>query len=70
MAPKSMQPDPELVATAKKIAKGSGAQIMVTDDLNSGLKGCDFLYTDVRVSMGEPEEVWAKRRTACTPSRR
>jgi ornithine carbamoyltransferase len=61
VAPASVQPDPALVNTAREIAKDTGAKIMVTDDLDSGLKGCDFLYTDVWVSMGEPQEVWAER---------
>jgi len=61
VAPASVQPDPALVTTAREIAKGTGAEVTVTDDLDSGLKGCDFLYTDVWVSMGEPKEVWAER---------
>jgi ornithine carbamoyltransferase len=61
VAPPSVQPDVELVATARQIADETGAQITVTEDLEGGLKGCDFLCTDVWVSMGEPEEVWAER---------
>jgi ornithine carbamoyltransferase len=61
VAPQSVQPDVELVATARQIAEETGAQITITDDLEGGLKGCDFLCTDVWVSMGEPEEVWAER---------
>jgi ornithine carbamoyltransferase len=61
IAPESVQPDPDLVAQAKEIAGSTGAQITVTDNLDSGLEGCDFLYTDVWVSMGEPEEVWRQR---------
>ena len=61
VAPQSVQPDKELVATAKRIADRTGAKITVTDDLGKGLKGCDFLYTDVWVSMGEPESVWQER---------
>jgi ornithine carbamoyltransferase len=61
VAPKSVQPDKELVKAALEIAKVTGAQITVTEDLDSGVKGCDFLVTDVWVSMGEPEEVWAQR---------
>jgi len=49
------------VALAKKIAKHTGAKITITDNLDSGVKGCDFLYTDVWVSMGEPEKVWQER---------
>jgi ornithine carbamoyltransferase len=61
VAPKSVQPDPELVAKAQEIAKQTGAKITVTDDLENGVKGCDFVCTDVWVSMGEAEEVWKER---------
>lgn len=61
VAPESVQPDPRLVDTALEIAGETGAMITVTDDLDSGVKGCDFLYTDVWVSMGEPAEVWKER---------
>lgn len=61
VAPKALQPDAELVATCQKIAEETGAKLTVTDDVAAGVKGCDFLYTDVWVSMGEPTEVWAER---------
>jgi ornithine carbamoyltransferase len=61
VAPKSVQPSEELVNQAKEIAKETGAKIMVTDNVEEGVKDCDFLYTDVWVSMGEPEEVWKER---------
>lgn len=61
VAPKSVQPEAELVAQAKEIAKETGAEIIVTDNVDEGVKGCDFLYTDVWVSMGEPDEVWKER---------
>ena len=61
VAPMSVQPDKELISKAQKIAKQTGAKITITDDLKSGVKGCDFLCTDVWVSMGEPEEVWQER---------
>ena len=61
VAPKSVHPDKQLVTLAKKIAKDTGAKITITDNLESGVKGCDFLYTDVWVSMGEPEKVWQER---------
>lgn len=61
VAPKSCQPDAALVATCLEIAKETGAKITVTDNVEEGVKGCDFLYTDVWVSMGEPTEVWAER---------
>lgn len=61
VAPKEVQPSEELVKQAKEIAKETGARIMVTDNVEEGVKDCDFLYTDVWVSMGEPEEVWKER---------
>ena len=60
-APKGLQPDAELVATCKEIAKGSGARITITDKVDVAVKGVDFVHTDVWVSMGEPKEVWAER---------
>jgi ornithine carbamoyltransferase len=61
VAPKALQPAPELVAQCQAIAAGTGARITITEDTNAGVKGCDFLITDVWVSMGEPAEVWAER---------
>lgn len=61
VAPKGLQPDAELVATCQEIAKETGATLTITDNVAEGVKGCDFLYTDVWVSMGEPAEVWAER---------
>ncbi len=61
IAPKAVQPSEELVAQAREIAKETGAKITITDKVEEGVKGCDFLYTDVWVSMGEPDEVWKER---------
>lgn len=61
VGPKSLQPDEELVKQCREIAKETGATITITDDVKTGVKGCDFLYTDVWVSMGEPEDAWKKR---------
>jgi ornithine carbamoyltransferase len=61
VAPASVQPNQELVATAQEIAKQTGAKITITDDIDSGVAGCDFLVTDVWVSMGEAQEVWEER---------
>jgi ornithine carbamoyltransferase len=61
VASESVQPNAELVKKANEIARETGAKITITDDLDRGLDGCDFLYTDVWVSMGEPEEVWKER---------
>ncbi|MDR0796916.1 MAG: ornithine carbamoyltransferase [Tannerella sp.] len=60
-APGSCQPDASLVAQCKEIAKETGAKITITDDVPAAVKGVDFLYTDVWVSMGEPEEIWNER---------
>jgi len=60
-APKSCQPDPELVAQCREIAKTNGAKITITDNIAEAVKGVDFLYTDVWVSMGEPMELWGDR---------
>jgi len=61
VAPREIQPSEELVNQAKEIARETGARITVTDKVEEGVRGCDFLYTDVWVSMGEPEEVWKQR---------
>lgn len=61
VAPKSVQPTQELVNQANEIAKETGAEIMITDNVEKGVKGCDFIYTDVWVSMGEADEVWKER---------
>lgn len=61
IAPGALQPEAGLVITCKEIARETGARVTVTDDVAEGVKGCDFLYTDVWVSMGEPKEVWEER---------
>ncbi len=61
VAPKSNQNSDEVIKMAKEIAKQTGARITITDDAKKGVKGCDYLYTDVWVSMGEPKEVWDER---------
>jgi ornithine carbamoyltransferase len=50
-----------LVAQCREIAKETGAKITLTDHVAEGVKDCDFLYTDVWVSMGEPADVWGDR---------
>ncbi|GAD78663.1 ornithine carbamoyltransferase [Vibrio ezurae] len=61
VAPKAYWPDEELVAQCQQIAQATGATITLTEDVATGVKGCDFLYTDVWVSMGEPAEAWEER---------
>lgn len=60
-APRECQPSDELVATCREIAKKTGARITITEDVDEAVKGVDFLYTDVWVSMGEPDAVWEER---------
>jgi ornithine carbamoyltransferase len=61
IAPNGLQQDAGLVKQAKEIAKQTGAKITQTDDVEKGVKGCDFVATDVWVSMGEAPEVWKER---------
>jgi len=61
VAPKQMWPDAELVAQCNKIAKETGAKITLTESVEEGVTGVDFIYTDVWVSMGEADEVWKER---------
>jgi ornithine carbamoyltransferase len=61
VAPKECWPTDELYNQCLEIAKETGAKITRTEKIEEGVKGCDFLYTDVWVSMGEPESVWADR---------
>ena len=65
--PKSLLPEPELVAMCEKFAQESGARILVTDDVKKAVKDVDFIHTDVWVSMGEPIESWGERVDALTP---
>jgi ornithine carbamoyltransferase len=61
VAPKEVQPDAELIAKCKTIAKKTGAKITVTDNIKEGVKNADVIYTDVWVSMGEAPKVWKQR---------
>ncbi len=60
-APKACQPADDLVSKCCEIAAGTGAKITLTEDVAEAVKGADFLYTDVWVSMGEPDSVWEER---------
>ena len=60
-APKQCQPAEELVATCRTLAERSGARITITENVDEAVAGVDFLYTDVWVSMGEPDSVWEER---------
>ncbi|WP_369173039.1 ornithine carbamoyltransferase [Streptomyces sp. R28] len=67
VAPEEYWPGDEVVARARKLAEGSGATITLTQDVAEGVRGADFVATDVWVSMGEPKEVWDERITALAP---
>ena len=60
-APKVLWPAEDLVATCRQIAAETGARLTLTEGVDEGVKGVDYLYTDVWVSMGEPKEVWDER---------
>lgn len=60
-APAACQPSEELQKTCREIAAHTGAKILVTEEVSEAVRDCDFLYTDVWVSMGEPDHVWADR---------
>jgi ornithine carbamoyltransferase len=60
-SPKSLWPRDEIVELARSIAAETGAQITITDDVGEAVRGADVLLTDVWVSMGEADEVWAER---------
>jgi ornithine carbamoyltransferase len=60
-APRALWPKDELVAACRAIAAETGARLTVTEDVDEGVRGADFLHTDVWVSMGEAESVWAER---------
>lgn len=66
-APKEYFPNAELVAQCEQYAKESGGSVTLTEDVQEGTKDADVLYTDVWVSMGEPDEVWEERIRALRP---
>lgn len=68
-APKRYFPDEELIRQCEEYAKESGATLTFTEDVEEGTKGADVIYTDVWVSMGEPDNVWVERIKDLTPYR-
>jgi len=60
-APRALFPDPALVERAKALASESGGSVTLTEDVEAGTRDADALYTDIWVSMGEPETVWEER---------
>ncbi|MFI7010854.1 ornithine carbamoyltransferase [Streptomyces sp. NPDC050145] len=67
VAPKAYWPAEEIVAKARELAAASGARITLTETVEEGVLGADFVVTDVWVSMGEPAEIWDERIKALTP---
>ncbi|MEV0666066.1 ornithine carbamoyltransferase [Actinomadura luteofluorescens] len=68
VAPRRLWPDEETVlGPSRAVAAGTGASITVTEDVADGVRGADFVITDVWVSMGEPAEVWDERIALLTP---
>ena len=67
VAPKENQNHDDVVELARARAAETGARITITDDIDEGVKGVDFVHTDVWVSMGEPADVWESRIKLLTP---
>ncbi|MGW1226474.1 ornithine carbamoyltransferase [Streptomyces sp. NPDC001478] len=67
VAPQAYWPADAVVARARELAASSGATVTLTEDITEGVRGADFVATDVWVSMGEPKEVWAERIAALAP---
>ena len=65
--PRALWPDQTIVDEAMALAQHSGARILLTEDVSAAVKSCDFLYTDVWVSMGEAKEAWDQRVKLMTP---
>jgi ornithine carbamoyltransferase len=65
--PKSLWPPDDVVSIANDLASKSGARVTITEDVETGVKGVDFIHTDVWVSMGEAKEVWDERVKLLTP---
>jgi ornithine carbamoyltransferase len=59
--PAELRPRPELVAQCEVLARGTGSQVRLTDDIETGVEGADFVYTDVWLSMGHPASEWERR---------
>ncbi|GLT18331.1 ornithine carbamoyltransferase [Vibrio zhanjiangensis] len=67
VAPKAYWPENDLVQTCQLLALQTGGKITLTENVDEGVKGCDFLYTDVWVSMGEAPQAWDERVTQLKP---
>jgi len=66
-APKKLFPSDELIETCRKIAKENHCTVTLTEDVKEGTTNADVIYTDIWVSMGEPDEVWEERIKLLTP---
>ena len=66
-APRDLWPEEQLVDTCRRISEETGARLTLTEDVDAGVKGADFLYTDVWVSMGEDKSAWERRIKLLTP---
>ena len=60
-APRGLWPNDDLIAAARAVAEETGARLTLTEDVDEGLRGVDYIHTDVWVSMGEPDSVWQER---------
>lgn len=69
VSPEKLFPEDALIERCRKVAEESGSIITVTSDISKGVKGADVIYTDVWVSMGEPDEVWKERLEMLLPYR-
>lgn len=67
VAPRSLWPTDEIVGHARRLAEQTGAQITLTESVDEGVRGVDYVHTDVWVSMGEDQSVWAERIELLTP---
>ncbi|WP_022867619.1 ornithine carbamoyltransferase [Schaalia vaccimaxillae] len=61
VAPHQLWPDDECIESAQQLATQTGARVTLTENIDEGVSGVDFVHTDIWVSMGEPKEVWAER---------
>ena len=68
-APRACWPDPDRRAEAEAAAAEAGGRVSVGESVREAVAGCDFVYTDVWVSLGEPEELWAERIERLRPYR-
>lgn len=69
VTPKELEPEAETLTKANEIAAKTGAKIVVTNDVKAGVKGMDVIYADVWVSMGESDDMWAKRIELLKPTK-